>query len=156
MSFYLKDVHRALESFYHSEKGKEVTTLEITLPSFHYNYVLLVMESYYALKTNKDVRVEPVGFELHNLTEYLKNNLSTYVLMEFTELKLDSYTKFFIAFNESMGVEVDTSDDPELFDLMQLCYPLTIDVKIEPYNIINYWRMYVESYINFEEDYPVN
>lgn len=156
MSFYLKDVHRALESFYHSEKGKEVTTLEIPLPSFHYDYVLLVMESYYALKTNKDVRVEPVGFELHNLTEYLKNTLSTYALMEFTELKLEAYTKFFLAFNERMGVEVDTSDDPELFDLMQLCYPLTIDVKIKPDDIINYWRMYVESYIDFELDYPVN
>lgn len=114
------------------------------------------MESYYALKTNKDVRVAPVGFELHNLTEYLRKHLSTYALMEFTELKLDAYTKFFHAFNEGMGVEVDPSDDAELFDLMQLCYPLTIDVKIKPYDIINYWRMYVESYIDFELDYPVN
>lgn len=109
------------------------------------------MESYYALKTTKDVRVEPVGFELHNLTEYLRKHLSNYALMEFTELKLDAYTKFFHAFNEGMGVEVDPSDDAELFDLMQLCYPLTIDVKIQPFNIVNYWKLYLESYIDVED-----
>lgn len=151
MSFYSKDVHRALESFYHSDKGKEASNLEMPLESFHYSCILLVMESYYALKSVKDIRVEPVGYELQNLTEYLRKHLGNYALLEFTELKLDAYTKLFLAFNESMGVEVDTSDDYELFELMKLCYPLTIDVKIQQPDILEYWKFYLETYVDVDD-----